>query len=83
MTDHLTALQVRLSHEHNRLARATKPAEIELRTVWVAQIEKEIAGELARIGELVHGEPLRAGDLIAGEAYEIDRATGRVKPARS
>ena len=45
MSDHLSALQLRLSNERARLAAATRPGEIELRKVWVAQIEKEIAQE--------------------------------------
>lgn len=45
MTDHMGALQLRLSNERQRLAAATRPGEIALRKVWVAQIEKEIAQE--------------------------------------
>lgn len=47
MSDHLSALQLRLSNERARLAAATRPGEIELRRVWVAQIEKEIEQERA------------------------------------
>lgn len=47
MSDHLSALQLRLSNERARLAAATRPGEIELRKVWVAQIEKEIEQECA------------------------------------
>lgn len=47
---HLTALEIGLSHERARLAAARKAPEIALRTVWVAQYEKEIAGELKRLG---------------------------------
>jgi hypothetical protein len=43
--DHLHALELRLSHERVRLASATSAQEIEQRTVWVAQIEKEIDNE--------------------------------------
>lgn len=52
MTDlsHLEALKTRLSHERNYLALTTNPKEIAIRTVWVAQCEKEIAGELAFLG---------------------------------
>ena len=49
-TSHLVALHTRLSHERARLAEACKPGEIALRTVWVAQIEREIAGEYERLG---------------------------------
>lgn len=49
MSDHLSALQLRLSNERARLAAATRPGEIELRRVWVAQIEKEIEQERAYV----------------------------------
>jgi hypothetical protein len=42
---HLTALLVNLSNERARLAAATKPAEIAQRTVWVKQLEREVAAE--------------------------------------
>lgn len=44
-TTHYVALMTRLSNEKGYLAAATKQSEIELRTVWIAQIEKEIAQE--------------------------------------
>ena len=49
MSDHLSALQLRLSNERARLAAATRPGEIDLRRVWVAQIEKEIEQERAYV----------------------------------
>lgn len=67
-TTHLTALITRLSNERAALARATRPQEIELRTVWVRQCEKEINGEEAFLGmELTDwSEPeLSAADLMA------------------
>lgn len=45
-TDHYEALMNRLSSEKARLEACTKPKEIELRKVWVAGIEKEIANEV-------------------------------------
>lgn len=42
---HLDALNLRLSNERVRLANAKSKGESDLRTVWVAQLEKEIAGE--------------------------------------
>lgn len=45
-TEHYEALMIRLSNEKARLAACTKPKEIELRKVWVAGIEKEIANEV-------------------------------------
>lgn len=44
--EHYTALMTHLSNEKQRLAVATSKAEIELRSVWVAQLEKEIANEV-------------------------------------
>jgi hypothetical protein len=48
--NHLDALRLRLSHERVRLAHATMPREIELRAVFVAGIEKEIAAEFKFLG---------------------------------
>lgn len=45
-TDHYVALMNRLSNEKTRLAACTKSKEIELREVWVAGVEKEIAAEV-------------------------------------
>lgn len=45
-TTHYTALMTRLSNEKAYLAAAINQSEIELRTVWIAQIEKEIQGEV-------------------------------------
>lgn len=47
---HLSALQVRLSHERDYLAGAKSAQERELRTVWITQIEKEIANERSFLG---------------------------------
>jgi hypothetical protein len=44
--DHLSMLQLRLSNERIRLSQATSKGEIELRKVWVKQMEKEVSGEL-------------------------------------
>ena len=43
--NHLDTLQLRLSNERVRLQNATTDKERNLRRVWVAQIEKEIAAE--------------------------------------
>jgi len=55
MTDpsHLDALQLRLSHERTHLANAKTPSERELRKVWVAQIEREIAHEMDFLGKTI------------------------------
>lgn len=47
---HLSALRVRLSNERGYLAKAKTDGERELRTVWIAQIEREIEGEKAFLG---------------------------------
>ena len=45
-TTHLTALQTRLSREKARFAKDGS----EIRKVWIAQIDKEIAHEMAHLG---------------------------------
>lgn len=50
MTDafeHLNALRFRLSNEQSRLRSAKRPADVALRRVYLAQCEREIAGEIA------------------------------------
>jgi len=47
---HLDALQLRLSNERARLANAQNVKERELRSVWIMQIEREIAHELQTFG---------------------------------
>lgn len=49
-TDHLAVLQNLLSNERARLAASKTSAERELRTVWVAQAERELAAEFAFLG---------------------------------
>jgi hypothetical protein len=73
-TSHLAALETRLSHERAYLAQATKSSEIELRKVWIAQIEREIAAEiafLAKRGVIVrtdHADDISDDDLLASLA---------------
>ena len=61
---HLDALELNLSHERARLNEATKKGEIELRTVWVKQLEKEIAGERNFLG-LGESSEVSDDDLLA------------------
>lgn len=49
-TSHLQACITRLANERQRLAAATDKNEIELRTVWVRQMEKEVNGEERFLG---------------------------------
>ena len=52
MTDHshLLTLMTILSHERERLANAKSDQERALRSVWVSQLEREIAAEEAFLG---------------------------------
>ena len=69
MTDisHLNALEIRLSHERDYLARAKTAQERELRAVWIAQVEKEIATERAFLGLPAEVSPadMSDDDLLA------------------
>ena len=49
-TSHLQACITRLANERARLAAATDQNEIELRTVWVRQMEKEVNSEERFLG---------------------------------
>lgn len=62
---HLSALQVRLSNERNYLAKAKTRQERELRTVWIAQIEKEIAREYEFLGKQEVETDLTDDELLA------------------
>lgn len=66
-TSHLDALELGLSRERVRLANAKGDAERQLRTVWVAQIEREIARERRFIGlsDALAIEPLSDDELLA------------------
>jgi hypothetical protein len=55
---HLDALRSGLSHERARLAAARKPGEIAPRKVLVAQIEREIASEIASLAKRGIIEPV-------------------------
>ena len=65
MTDfsHLDALEDGLSRERQRLANARTSRERELRSVWVAQREREIAAERAFLGL----EPADTGSMTIEE----------------
>lgn len=47
---HLDALNLRLSNERARLAAAKSEGERALRNVWIAQLEKEVEGEIQFLG---------------------------------
>lgn len=65
-TSHLDALQLRLSHERGYLAAAKSAGERELRAVWIAQIEREIAREMDHLGiASVEVEAMSDDELLA------------------
>jgi hypothetical protein len=65
-TSHLDALQLRLSHERSYLAAAKSAGERELRSVWIQQIEREIACELEHLGLVpVDAEAMSDDELLA------------------
>ena len=64
MSDHLSALQLRLSNERARLAAATREGEIDMRRVWVAQIEKEIEQERGHVIPEARNIDLTADELL-------------------
>ena len=61
-TTHLVALETRLSHEKARFAADGS----EIRKVWIAQIEKEIASEKEFLG-LTGDVPTMTDDEILAE----------------
>lgn len=61
---HLDALELRLSHERERLTHAGSDSERALRAVWIAQIEREIAGELVFLGNSPVDSTLSLDDLM-------------------
>lgn len=64
---HLNALNLRLSHERGYLARAVTGQEKALRTVWIAQIEREIARERAFLGLGPDAAPDMSDDELLAE----------------
>lgn len=61
-TAHLVALQERLARERGRLAHAKTSAEKEQRQVWVAQMERELEGELKFLGLSSDATPTELDD---------------------
>lgn len=49
-TDHLNALEIRLSHEREYLSAAKTELEKQMRNVWIAGITKEIEAEKKFLG---------------------------------
>lgn len=64
-TSHLIALIANRSREAMRLQAARSPKEIALRTVWLAQLDNEIANEERFLGMEPAAE-MSDADLLAG-----------------
>jgi hypothetical protein len=62
---HLEALNLRLSNERARLATAKTSYERNQRAVWVAQIEREIAGEMAFLAKVDDLPEMSDDELLA------------------
>ena len=60
---HLDHLEIRLMNESRRLNAATCPHEIEMRKVWVAGCEKEIAAEHKFMGTT----PITLDDILTDD----------------
>ena len=60
---HYDALLSRLSNERDRLTRAKTNGEKELRTVWVSQLEREVADERTFLG-ISEIDDLSADELL-------------------
>lgn len=75
---HLNAIQDRLFRERQRMERATGK-ERELRTVWVAQAEKELADEYKRLGIEPETREISDEELLAELRDDSEEATGNVK----
>lgn len=67
---HLHALELRLSNERARLAAATSKDERALRTVWIAQIEREISAERAFLMPIDSAIANMSDDDLARELAE-------------
>lgn len=62
---HLNALLLNLSNERNRLANSKTQSERELRSVWVRQLEKEVASEEVNFPSCNLGEDELLAELFA------------------
>jgi hypothetical protein len=68
-TNHLNALNLRLSHERSYLTKAKNVKEKEIRKVWIAQIEKEIVEEKKLIGIVDVEIDVISDDDLLGELF--------------
>ena len=68
---HLNVLEIKLSHERARLANAKTSREKERRTVWVSQLEKEVAGEKKFLGLIESKETEQYKNLTDAELLAV------------
>lgn len=80
-TSHLVALQIGLAHERARLASARSEPERASRAVWVAQREREIAGEFAFLG--MDSAPRRIPRQVKGIAMRNPISFSRDRTRRA
>ena len=66
-TTHLQALITRRAHEREYLAAAKSQGERDLRAVWIAQIEREIADEEEFLGMAPVGKIEMSDDELLAE----------------
>jgi hypothetical protein len=64
--NHTDALRLRLSNERSRLVYAKSRGERDLRAVWVAQVEKEIAAESSFSPQCTLTDDELLAELLAG-----------------
>ncbi len=62
---HLETLELKLSHERNRLAQSQNANERKLRSIWVTQLEKEIEDEKRFIGNKTDNESMSVDQILA------------------
>lgn len=73
-TDHYVALLTNLSNEKQRLENSASEAEYQMRSVWVRQLEREIAHEvefLASKGVCVYSNVDETDDLTDDELMAL------------
>lgn len=76
---HLDALHLRLSHERGRLAACRSAREREMRNVWIAGIEREIAHEIEFLGGTVDDDIAALSDdellMALGASVGVEATT--------
>ena len=63
-TSHLVAVHERLFHERSRLECAKTAQEVEIRSVWVKQLEREFENELKFLGMSAEVDDIDDDELL-------------------